>query len=168
MPTPIQLLRRFSQWKLLLGKLPEMGVFHYQRNGIAGETTDGGLFNVETTNEATALPPYQGKKLSDFYTSQGAVLVDAFLAANPAGGTPTARPEDLEVHPETKKSSSRTLMVRGKMDIPILESLWFPSTAVPSTPAFWELFKIIEDSSDGTGTTFRWQRFARWRSGSRT
>jgi len=48
-----------------------------KRNGIAGETTDGGLFNVETTNEATALPPYQGKKLSDFYTSQGAVLVDA-------------------------------------------------------------------------------------------
>jgi len=75
MPTPIQLLRRFwPQWV----RLPEMGVT--KRNGIAGETTDGGLFNVETTNEATALPPYQGKKLSDFYTSQGAVLVDAFLA----------------------------------------------------------------------------------------
>jgi len=33
---------------------------------------------------------------------------------------------------------------------------------VPSTPdSLGELFKIIEDSSDGTGTTFRWQRFAK-------
>jgi len=64
--TPIQLLRRFwPQWKLLHWvRLP--GLFPLpKRNGIAGETTDGGLFNVETTNEATALPPYQGKKLSD-------------------------------------------------------------------------------------------------------
>jgi len=56
-----------------LGKATRNGRFSLpKRNGIA-ETTDGGLFNVETTNEATALPPYQGKKLS--YTSQGAVLM---------------------------------------------------------------------------------------------
>jgi len=48
------------------------------------------------------------------------------------------------------------------MDIPILESLWFPSTAVPSTPdSLPGTLQIIEDSSDGTGTTFRWQRFAK-------
>jgi len=54
------------------------------------------------------------------------------------------------------------------MDIPILESV-VSSTAVPSTPdSLGELFKIIEDSSDGTGTTFRWQRFAKGGEGSRT
>lgn len=39
------------------------------------------------------------RTLGDLYTSQGAILIDAFLAANAIGGTPTARPEDLEVHP---------------------------------------------------------------------
>ncbi len=74
-----------------------------KRNGIAGQTTDGGSLAVDRTNEADRLPGYQGKKLSDFYTSQGAILADAFLAANLAGGTPTARPEDIEVHPTTKE-----------------------------------------------------------------
>jgi len=36
------------------------------------------------------------------------------------------------------------------------------STAVPSTPdSLPGTLQIIEDSSDGTGTTFRWQRFAK-------
>lgn len=74
-----------------------------KRNGIAGQTIDGGSLPIDRTNEADRLPGYQGKKLSDFYTSQGAILVDAFLAANLAGGTPTARPEDIEVHPATKE-----------------------------------------------------------------
>jgi len=47
------------------------------------------------------------------------------------------------------------------MDIPILESLWFPSSSAVNGQPSGELFKIIEDSSDGTGTTFRWQRFAK-------
>jgi len=54
-------------------------------------------------------------------------------------------------------------MVRREvMDIPILESLWFQvQQCRQRRTAFRELFKIIEDSSDGTGTTFRWQRFAK-------
>jgi len=58
---------------------------------------------VDLTNEDTALSDYRSKRLRDFYNSQGAILVDAFLAANLVGGTPTARPEDLEVHPTTKE-----------------------------------------------------------------
>jgi secreted PhoX family phosphatase len=46
-----------------------------RRNGIAGQTVDGGAFNVDTTNEATVLPAYRGKTLADFYGSQGAILV---------------------------------------------------------------------------------------------
>jgi secreted PhoX family phosphatase len=134
-----------------------------RRNGIAGQTSDGGSFGVNTTNEATALPAYQGKTLSNFYTSQGAVLVDAFLAANLAGGTPTARPEDIEVHPRTKEVFiSYTDALPGSDGYP--DSRIFVvskyTTAANDTQHLGGLYKIIEDSADGTGTTFRWQRFA--------
>jgi secreted PhoX family phosphatase len=148
-----------------LGKATRNGLLPLpRRNGIADQTTNGGLFKVETTNEATALPAYQGKKLSDFYTSQGAVLVDAFLAANLAGGTPTARPEDLEVHPQTKEVFiSYTDGAPGSDGYP--DSRIFVvskySSAVNAAQPSGELFKITEDSSDGTGNTFRWQRFAK-------
>lgn len=135
-----------------------------RRNGIAGQTTDGGSFNVETTNQASVLPDYKGKKLSNFYTSQGAVLVDAFLAANLIGGTPTARPEDIEVHPRTKEVYiAYTDGAPGGDGYP--DSRIFVvskySAAVNAGQPSGELFKLTEDSADGTGLTFRWTRFAK-------
>ncbi|MBX9252631.1 PhoX family phosphatase [Desmonostoc muscorum CCALA 125] len=134
-----------------------------KRNGVAGQTTDGGSLPVDRTNEAERLPAYQGKKLSDFYTSQGAILADAFLAANLAGGTPTARPEDLEVHPTTKEVFiAYTDGAPGSDGYP--DSRIFQvaklSTDPNATQQSGGLYKIIEDSADGTGLTFRWQRFA--------
>ncbi|WP_287129064.1 PhoX family phosphatase [Candidatus Cyanaurora vandensis] len=41
--------------------------------------------------------------LGDLYASLGAILVDATRAAHAIGGTPTGRPEDLEVHPRTQQ-----------------------------------------------------------------
>jgi hypothetical protein len=135
-----------------------------KRNGIAGETTDGGSFNIETTNEATTLPDYQNKTLANFYTTQGAVLCDAFLAANLAGGTPTARPEDLEVHPTTKEVFiAYTDGAPGGDGYPdsriFVVSKYSP--AVNAGQPSGELFKIIEGSADGAGTTFSWQRLAK-------
>jgi hypothetical protein len=134
------------------------------RLGIAGQTANGGLFNVETTNQATALPGYTNKTLANFYTSQGAVLCDAFLAANLIGGTPTARPEDIEVHPTTKAVYiAYTDGAPGGDGYP--DSRIFVvskySRAVNAAQPSGELFKIIENSPDGTGTTFRWQRLAK-------
>ena len=134
-----------------------------KRNGVAGETDDGGSFKANRSNEAKALPDYQNKKLSDFYPTQGAVLSDAFLAANLAGGTPTARPEDLEVHPLTKEVFiSYTDGAPGSDGYP--DSRIFQvaklSTDINATQQSGGLYKIIEDSSDGTGLTFRWDRFA--------
>ncbi|KAF3885068.1 MULTISPECIES: PhoX family protein [Nostocales] len=133
-----------------------------RRKGIAEQTEDGGAFNCDRKNEATALPDYQNKKLSDFYTSQGAILSDAFLAANLAGGTPTARPEDLEVHPYTKEVFiAYTDGAPGSDGYP--DSRIFQvaklSPAVNATQQSGGLYKIIEDSEDGTGTSFRWERF---------
>ncbi len=134
-----------------------------KRSGIAGQTEDGGIFKCDRTTEATTLPDYQNKKLSDFYPTQGAVLSDAFLAANLAGGTPTARPEDLEVHPTTKEVFiAYTDGAPGSDGYP--DSRIFQvaktSTAVNATQQSGGLYKIIEDSADGTGFTFRWDRFA--------
>ncbi len=133
-----------------------------RRKDIAAQTEDGGAFNCDRKNEATALPDYQKKKLSDFYTSQGAILSDAFLAANLAGGTPTARPEDLEVHPYTKEVFvAYTDGAPGSDGYP--DSRIFQvaklSPATNATQQSGGLYKIIEDSQDGTGTTFRWERF---------
>lgn len=134
-----------------------------KRAGIAGQTEDGGSFVVDTTNESTALPGYQNKTLANFYSSQGAVLVDAFLAANLIGGTPTARPEDLEVNPTTKEVFiAYTDAAPGSDGYP--DSRIFTvakySSAVNSTQQSGGLYKIIEDSPDGAGLTFRWQRLA--------
>ncbi|MBE8971279.1 PhoX family phosphatase [Nostocales cyanobacterium LEGE 12452] len=134
-----------------------------RRNGIAGESKDGGTFKCDRTNEAKALPDYQNKKLSDFYSSQGAVLTDAFLAANLVGGTPTARPEDIEVHPTTKEVFiAYTDGAPGSDGYP--DSRIFQvaklSTDAKATQQSGGLYKIIEDSADATGLTFRWQRFA--------
>lgn len=135
-----------------------------RRAGIAGQTVSGGSFRVDTTNEATALPGYVGNTLSNFYTSQGAVLVDAFLAANLIGGTPTARPEDIEVHPRTKEVYiAYTDGAPGGDGYPdsriFVVSKYSP--AINAAQPSGEFFKITEDSPDGTGTTFRWERLAK-------
>jgi hypothetical protein len=134
-----------------------------KRNGIAGQTSDGGAFNLETTNQATALPSYLGKTLANFYTSQGAVLCDAFLAANLVGGTPTARPEDIEVHPTTQEVfiayTDGAPGGDGYPDSRIFVVAKY-STAPNAPQQSGGLYKIIETSPDGTGTAFVWQRFA--------
>ncbi len=133
------------------------------RNGVAGQAEDGGAFGVNAANEAKVLPEYQNKQLRSFYPSQGALLVDAFLAANLAGGTPTARPEDLEVHPRTKEVFvAYTDGASGNDGYP--DSRIFTvakyTPAVNATQQSGGLYKIMEDSPDGTGTTFRWERLA--------
>ena len=61
-------------------------------------------------NEAVAFTAYPagylGTTLASFYTSQGALLCDAFAAGNLVGGTSCARPEDCEVHPSHTRRSA--------------------------------------------------------------
>ncbi|MGI0490258.1 PhoX family protein [Alkalinema pantanalense CENA528] len=133
-----------------------------RRNGIAGQTSDGGTFNCERTNEATALPGYRNKTLANFYTSQGAVLCDAFLAANLVGGTPTARPEDLEINPK----NPREVFIAYTDGAPGGDG--YPDSRIfvvakysggnNDTQQYGGLYKIIEDSADSTGRTFKWKR----------
>ncbi|MBD2772320.1 PhoX family protein [Iningainema tapete] len=149
-----------------LGRATRNGNTPIRLFGPSANPSETSVFvSVTTANEASILPAYQGRKLSDFYTSQGAVLVDAFLAANLIGATPTARPEDLEVNPRNPREVfiAYTDGAPGSDGYPdsriFIVSKYSP--AVNAAQPSGELFKIIEDSADSTGTTFRWERFAK-------
>lgn len=134
-----------------------------RRNGVAGQTVDGGFFSLLETNEAAQLPDYQNKKLSDFYTSQGAILSDAFPAGMLVGGTPTARPEDIEVHPYNNQVFiAYTDGAPGSDGYP--DSRIFvvakDGAAINDTQQFGGIYKIVEQSEGGVGTRFRWEVFA--------
>ena len=133
-----------------------------RRAGIAGQTENGGAFQMTVANEATSLPGYQNKTLADFYTSQGAILCDTYLASNLVGGTPGGRPEDLEVHPLTQEVFISYTDNRpsgdGYPDSRIFVVAKYNAN-LNTTQHFGGLYKITEDSSDGSGTTFHWQIF---------
>lgn len=134
-----------------------------KRKGIAAQTEDGGSFVLDVTNQDVALADYRNKTLADFYPTQGAILADAYLAANLAGGTPTARPEDLEVHPATAEVfvayADGAPSSDGYPDSRIfIVAKYFDS--IDAIQHFGGLYKITEGSPDGSGTPFRWERFA--------
>ncbi|MEL7038292.1 MAG: alkaline phosphatase PhoX [Cyanobacteria bacterium J06592_8] len=130
-----------------------------KRAGVAGETEDGGSLVVDLTNEATAIPDYEGRTLADFYSSQGAVLVDSFLAANLVGGTPTARPEDLEVNPSTGEVFiAYTDSEPGGDGYPdsriFIVSKFLSDVSAPQSSG--GLFKLTETNNDPAALTFTW------------
>ncbi|NET42992.1 PhoX family phosphatase [Okeania sp. SIO2B3] len=132
-----------------------------QRAGIPGAEQDGGSFIVDLTNESV-LSNYQGRTLGDFYTSQGAILCDAFLAANLVGATPTSRPEDVEVHPgDGSVFIAYTDNAPGGDGYP--DSRIFVvskySADINAVQQFGGLYRIIETNSDATSLTFSWSVF---------
>ncbi|WP_239651475.1 PhoX family protein [Neosynechococcus sphagnicola] len=85
------------------------------------------------------------------------------MAANLAGGTPTARPEDIEVNPRNPREVfiSYTDGAPGSDGYPDSHVFQVSKTfsGINGTQQSGGLYKIIEDSTDSTGLTFRWQRF---------
>jgi secreted PhoX family phosphatase len=134
-----------------------------RRAGIAGQVVDGGALVVTTLDEATVLPDYRGKTLADFYPTPGAILVDAFLAANLVGGTPCARPEDFEVNPRNRREVVMAMTDGAPGSDGYPDSRIFVvakyGPAATATQQSGSLHKIVEGSRDGAGTTFRWKRF---------
>jgi secreted PhoX family phosphatase len=105
---------------------------------------------------------YLGTTLASFYTSQGALLCDAFAAANLVGGTPCARPEDCEVHPYTRAvylaNTDAAAGSDGYADSRIFTVAKY-TAAVDAAQQSGDILRLDEDSADGTGTTFTWSRF---------
>ncbi|MEM9554673.1 MAG: alkaline phosphatase PhoX [Acidobacteriota bacterium] len=94
---------------------------------------------------------------------QGVLLMDAFLMANACGGTPSARPEDLEVHPHDGSVyiafTDATGSSDGSPDMRI-----FPDSTFENSRQYGAIYRIIEEGvesreSDPAATEFTWGRF---------
>jgi secreted PhoX family phosphatase len=134
-----------------------------RRPGTPGDGAPGGFTIVDVTNEAEKLPFYRRKTLADFYDTQGAVLCDAFPAGNLVGGTPCARPEDIEVHPATGEvfiaMTDGVAGADGYADARIFTVSKYGGDPGATQPS-GGLYKIIEDAADSSGLAFRWERYA--------
>ncbi|UZQ52796.1 DUF839 domain-containing protein [Trichothermofontia sichuanensis B231] len=123
---------------------------------------DGGFFRATKDEEAIAFRQ-QFRTLGDLYTGtasekQGAILIDAHFAANAAGATCTARPEDTDLRPDgtlfiafTSGSPSSS---DGSPDLRIFRG--------PDGKAYehgW-LMKLMEDGNNPAAMTFRWAMLA--------
>ena len=91
--------------------------------------------------------PPGAKKLGEVYASLGAVLTDAFLAANLAGGTPTANPEYVVVHPKD-----------GSVYIAFTAGLG--NEAMLFRAGLGQIWWLVEGGAPPAATEFRWERFS--------
>lgn len=98
--------------------------------------------------EADAKPfiSQRARTLADCYESLGAIVTDAYPAANAIGATPTGRPEDLEVHPTDG-------------------SVYIAFTSAAAAGGMWgniygQVWRLEEEGGDVRARRFRWTRFA--------
>ncbi len=86
------------------------------------------------------------RSLGDCYASAGALLMDAYKAANAIGATPSGRPEDLEVHPGDGSVFVAFTAASGGTD-----GIW-------DNP-YGQVMRIEEAGGDVRANRFRWSRF---------
>ena len=121
---------------------------------------EGGAFKT-TSNADIAAFRAKYSTLADLYEGtpeekQGAILIDAHYAANAAGATTTARPEDTDLAPDGSLFIAFTSGSPG--------SDGGPDKAIFSVDgAAYEhgwIFKLVEDSNDPAAMTFTWEKTA--------
>jgi uncharacterized protein len=124
---------------------------------------EGGVLRV-TDDDLVKQYQQQFKTLADLYTGspeeqQGAILIDAHYAANAAGATCTARPEDTEIAPDgslyiafTSGSPSRE---DGAPDMRI-----FKAPDGTSGYEYGWVMRLVEAANDPAALTFSWQMVA--------
>jgi uncharacterized protein len=112
------------------------------------ELAPGTTLNTYPGSQVPTVPA-GATTLGAVYGTQGNILIDAYRASNLVGATPTARPEDVEVHP-----SDNSVYIAFTANATATNSLF--------TNIYGELVRLIESSGDGLGTSFTWQR---WKAG---
>ena len=137
---------------------------HFSRFGLEQPTvlphSDRGRSGAEALASDAAVAAYRQRyaTLGDLYTGQGAILVDAHLAANAVGATPAARPEDTVIDPRNGdlliaftaagrngEGASDPAIFRG----PGGEADW---------PHGWVM--RLSDARSAAGSRFRWEMVA--------
>ncbi|NET61096.1 MAG: DUF839 domain-containing protein, partial [Symploca sp. SIO2E6] len=123
---------------------------------------EGGFFKAKTDQEATSFKE-KFATLGDLYTGnpeeqQGAILIDAHYAANAAGATCTARPEDTDIAPDGTLYIAFTSGIPGSDGGPDKQVFQGPKGETP-----WEygwIVRLIEDNDDPAAMSFTWEAFA--------
>ncbi len=89
---------------------------------------------------------------------QAVILTDAYVFANAAGATPTARPEDVEVHPVDQSVyiafTDSTGSADGSPDATI-----FPDSAGENSRQYGAIYRIAEIGNQPDAEAFTWGRF---------
>jgi uncharacterized protein len=123
---------------------------------------EGGVFNA-TTDEQIAQFKQQYKKLGDLYIGNpeeqyGAILIDAHFAANAAGTTSTARPEDIEVARDGSVYISFTNGTSNSDGGPDKRIFKGPKGETPYEYGW--VTRLTEDGNEPAAMSFRWQILA--------
>lgn len=123
---------------------------------------EGGFFKAET-DEAVEAFKSQYATLSDLYEGaadelQGAILIDAHYAANAAGATTTARPEDTDVSADGTLYIAFTSGGPGGDGGPNNEIFKGPNGETPYEHGW--IMSLKEDSNDPSSMSFTWDMMA--------
>ncbi|WP_371321978.1 PhoX family protein [Thermoleptolyngbya sichuanensis] len=124
---------------------------------------EGGVVRV-TDDAAIATFKSQFRTLGDLYTGnaaekQGAILIDAHFAANAAGATCTARPEDTDIAPDGSLFIAFTSGSSSSSDGSPHKEVF----KAPTGESHWEygwIMKLVETNNDPAAMTFRWEMLA--------
>jgi len=120
---------------------------------FAGKPFEGCVLGdlVKPEGVEPGAPEYRG--LQD-----GIIKMDAFAMANAAGGTPTARPEDIEVHPfDHSVYISFTDATGGSDGSP--DKRVFPESALETSRRYGAIYRLAENGDDPAATRFSWGKF---------
>lgn len=123
---------------------------------------EGGIFNVEKDEDITRFKQ-QYKTLGDLYMGnaeekQGAILIDAHFAANAAGATATARPEDTEIAPDGSLYITFTSGSPGGDGSPDHRIFKGPKGETPYEYGW--IMHLIEEGNQPEAMTFEWKMLA--------
>lgn len=123
---------------------------------------EGGFFPAERDEQIQQFRQ-QYKTLSDLYSGtpaeqQGAISIDAHFAANAAGATCTARPEDTEIAPDGTLYIAFTSGTAGSDGGPDRLIFQGPKGEVPYEYGW--IMRLQEGDNDPAAQTFRWEMMA--------
>lgn len=156
-----------STGHMMLPYLPHGGQIAVGVGKYAKETPEGWVASVEsftgkpfeqcTLGDLIKVPDHVSPdNKTDF--QKAVILTDAFAYANAIGATPTARPEDLEVHPEDNSVYIAYTDFTGGSDGGPDPSIFQFATS-QSSQRYGGIYRITEHNDDPTSTEFHWGMF---------
>jgi len=89
---------------------------------------------------------------------EAVILMDAYVFANAAGATPTARPEDIEIHPRDQSIYIAFTDSTGSGDGSPDKRI-FPDSAGDNSRQYGAIYRMQETGNDPASTTFTWGKF---------